>query len=260
MFVALLGGWLTGLIVVLAYAYGTAELLWPAAITAYLALLLVFLATSLTIAVTAMLMRRRQVRSRVAFVLVLAVSALVMYTLCSAVRLYPPAELPSQLPGYLDASPSLGRWVETITSAEFPVLDKLLTPAQSWIYLGVEGLLLLGVILAAMARSLDASYCQVCRRFTQRTRDVVRLAAVDRAHAMQYVMARNWILFRGLPPPKKGDSSWLRMDLASCPTCKRMHTLSMILVRKWWRNTRLARDIRLTDDDVRTVKGLARNT
>lgn len=249
-------GCAAGVAVVAAYAYGTADLVWPVSYAGYGALAVVPAATLASIVFTAWMLRWRRVRSKLVVVLVLSVATLLTYALASAARFYPPGDIASQLPGFLDASPDLDRGLRAIRSQEFPVLGAVLTPMQQWLYLGVEGLVLLGVLWLAADTCLSGPFCYVCERWGKRTRDVARRAPASPNRAVQHVHARDWAFFRNLGPQEGG--TWLRFDTASCPACNRMHTLSLTLVRRWWSNRTLIQDARLTEDDLRTVRTLDR--
>jgi hypothetical protein len=257
-----IGAILTGVVaagaVLVGYAYATAELLWPAQIGGYVAVSLVPVSGVVTALVSGALLRRRKVRNRVVFVLALGIAMLISYAAASAMRLYPPEKVATQLPTYIDAKPSLSELIEVLDSAAFPVLGDLVTELQLWLFLGIESLFLLGVILAVTDRNLDAPYCHACRSFCKRTQDVVRIAPAPAAEVSSHLKARDWSFFRLLGAAPAGLGRWLRFDTATCPRCKRTNTVSVTLVRRWWGNKLVIKDLRLGDDDMRTVRNLGR--
>src|SRR5690606_5295880 len=133
--VALVLGQIAALAVMAAYAHGTAELVWPLELAPYGALAVVPVAGLAAVVGTALCLRMLRLPSRSLFSLVLALSALIGYTLATPVRLYPPAELHAQLPFYVDTTPSFGRAFAAIKDAPFPVLGAVSRPEALWIYL-----------------------------------------------------------------------------------------------------------------------------
>jgi hypothetical protein len=255
--VAVLAGVLAGTLPIAGYAYGTAEMLWPYWLAEYLALLLVPVASILAVATTAVLLRWRPVHGRVAFVLALVVSLVVVYGLASVFRFHPPAELGTQLPGYASWSPSLDLALSAVGSQSVPVLGAMLGATELRVILGAEALLIVIVVLVVAARSLSVPYCHGCRRRCEARPGVHQFTTDSRRETVERVLARDWghVRVLGAPGTSRGKIR-LRFDMATCTQCKRTNLLSMIQMRTLLRNKRLIKDMRLTDDDVRTVKAL----
>jgi hypothetical protein len=254
---AVLAGIVAGAVPLAAYAYGTAEMIWPYWLAEYLALGLVLVASIVAVAVTAALLRWRHVHGRIAFVLALVVSLLVVYGLASVIRVYPPAELGTQLPGYATWSPSLDRVMSAVNSQNVPVLGGMLGATELQAILGAEAVLLLGLVLVLSVRSLAVPYCHACRRRCELMPGVHQFTTDSRRETVERVLARDWghVRVLGAPGTSRGKIR-LRFDMATCTQCKRTNLLFMTQVRKLLRNKQLIKDMRLTDDDVRTVKAL----
>jgi hypothetical protein len=258
---AVLAGIVAGAVPLAAYAYGTAEMLWPYWLAEYLALLLVPVASVVAVGITAALLRWRHVHGRIAFVLALVVSLLVVYGLASVIRFYPPAELGMQLPGYADWSPSLDRVRGAVGSQGVPVLGAMLGATELRVLLGAEVVLVLVLVLVLAVRALAAPYCHACRRRCEQKLGVLQCTIDSRREAVERVLARDWGHIRMLNAPGSSRGKIrLRFDMATCPQCKRTNILSMTQIRKLWRDKRLIKDMRLTDDDLRTVKALNQPT
>lgn len=254
----MVAGFLAGTLLLAGYAYGAAELLWPSWLIEYLAVGLVLVSGVVTVLATAALLRWRKVHTRGAFMLGLLVALLLTTGLANAIRMYPPDQFGGQLPGYADWSPNLDTAIAAVRGHHFPALGTMLAGPELWALAGAEFLVLLILGMIVTGRALAAPYCHACRSWCQRSMGILQRAPVDREQAVQRVLARDWVYFRAVAEPGADDSSWLRFDTASCPECKRTNTLSVTRVRKWWRNKPIVEDMRLTEDDVRTVKSLSR--
>jgi hypothetical protein len=254
---AMLAGMVTGAAPLAAYAYGTAELIWPVWLASYLALAVPPCAAAVAVLVTAAVLRWRHVHHRVAFAIALIVALLVVYALGNALRFYPPDQLGLELPGYAEWSPSLDRLTRAMGSQGVPVLGAMFGATELLVILGLEALVLTILVAVLVWRSLAVPYCHACRRRCQRRLDVLQRATHDRDEAVRRVLACDWGYVRMLEPPDSNSKVRLRFDTATCLQCKRLNTLSLTQVRKLLGNKPLIKDMRLTEDDLRTLKGLA---
>ena len=119
-----------------------------------------------------------------------------------------------------------------------------------------ELLLVAGLLLAAVDRALAAPLCVGCRRWCRRQAGAIRRAAdAPPATVIERASARDWRFLRELGAPRGGAA--FHVHLATCPSCDRTSAASISLSRPLRRDLTLVRDVRLSRDDLRTLRAVA---
>lgn len=255
---AVLIGLVVGLGLVGLYAYGTAEWWFTGRVAGYVALALVPLATALAALATAVWVGRMAVKGNLNNTHPVLVAGLIVFVVAAVVRVYPLEALNYQLPGYADTSPSLTRMFAELKQAELPLLGSALGTTLALVYMVVEALVLFGALLLIARSAIHLPYCHTCKHFCDRFEDTARFAAGPAVEAVGRVQARDWGYFRSLGPPVAKAPEWLRFDIASCMTCQRTNTVSLLVVSDGGQRADvLVRDLKVTQDDVRTVQRLS---
>lgn len=224
----------------------------------YCALALVPLATMFAALSSAWWVGKRAAKSGLNSTRPVLIAGLLVFAFASVIRVYPLPELTFQLPTYLDASPGLSRLFDDLKRAELPVLGQNLGGALTLVYLLVEALVLVGAVFLVSRRSIRAPFCYSCKQYCRREIGVARFLIAPMVQVVTHAQGRDWSFFRNLGAPRGADLEWLRVDTASCPQCSRTNTLSIqLMTRDGTRKATWVHDIAMTQDDMRTVSGLA---
>lgn len=125
-----------------------------------------------------------------------------------------------------------------------------------WIFAALALALVIGMSVWMAGRALSAPLCLACRAWCVRQRGVVERSgeAAPLEVVRQRTAARDWRYIRDLGPSRGGAS--LRFDLSRCPRCSRSNALDVMVARPLWRDRRVVEDLRLHNDDVRTLLDL----
>ncbi len=121
----------------------------------------------------------------------------------------------------------------------------------------VELALVAGLLLAAIDQALDAPLCFGCRLWCRRQSGAIRRAAdgLPPTAVIERAGVRDWRFLRELGAPRGGAS--LDVHLATCPSCDRTSEVSISLSRPLRRDLTLVRDLKISRDDLRTLRALA---
>ena len=156
------------------------------------------------------------------------------------------------------------RWMEYASAHDIVLAAPGLRPVSGLV--GIEACAVLamgelalvaGLLLAAVDQALDAPLCVGCRRWCRRQSGAIRRAAdgLPASAVIDRAGVRDWRFLRELGAPRGGAA--LDVHLATCPSCDRTSAVSISLSRPLRRDLTLVRDLRLSRDDLRTLRALA---
>ena len=126
------------------------------------------------------------------------------------------------------------------------------------VYMVIEALGLFGALVLIARWAIHAPYCHTCRCYCERFEDIGRFASAPLVQAVERIQVRDWGVFRSLGAPRPHAPEWLRLDIATCPSCGRSNTVSLQVVTQGGQHCdSMVQDLQITEDDLRTVQRLS---
>jgi len=96
-----------------------------------------------------------------------------------------------------------------------------------WIVWLIEASLIVGIALFVAADPLTEPFCESCERWSDGKEGIATVADADADELRSRLEAKDFAFLEALGAKKADASSWVRLDLHSCPDCGMLNTLSV---------------------------------
>lgn len=139
--------------------------------------------------------------------------------------------------------------------------------AALWVLWGLEGTLVFAPAFFVSLGMTAVPFCERCERWCEATQDAARVAHCETDVLRQGIETSPLDFLKRLGSPSVRDTTWIRADLHSCPSCDSLTTLSLSEVTvnvndKGERNeveTELIHQLQISPRDAEGVRALGRS-
>jgi len=112
-------------------------------------------------------------------------------------------------------------------SGAWRILGVTPTGPVLWIVWLIEASLIVGAALLVTTDKLSEPFCESCERWSDGKEGIATVAAANAEELRSRLEAKDFAFLEALGAKKADASSWVRLDLHSCPDCGMLNTLSV---------------------------------